>query len=108
MARRFGVRALCARTSARMPCVLVPVVGDRILVTPAEIADQLATEARANGAYPTVAAIGARYGLDERQSGRILVLVRARWRPLLPPPEDPAPEPSADPTPEPTVPSDKP
>lgn len=72
-------------------------------MTPAEIADQLATEARANGAYPTVAAIGARYGLDERQSGRILVLVRARWRPLLPPPEDPAPEPSADPTPEPTV-----
>ena len=62
-------------------------------MTPAEIADQLAAEARANGAYPTQAAVGARYGLDERQAGRILMLVRARWRPLLPPVEHaPAPE----------------
>ena len=65
-------------------------------MTPAEIADQLAAEARASGAYPSVPAVGARYGLDERQAGRILMLVRARWRPLLPPTVEPVPDPPAD------------
>lgn len=64
-------------------------------MTPAEIADQLAAEARASGAYPSVPAVGARYGLDERQAGRILMLVRARWRPLLPPTVEPVPDPPA-------------
>ena len=52
-------------------------------MTPREIADELAVEARASGVAPTLEAVRERYQVDDRKARQLLVLLAARWVPSV-------------------------